>query len=72
MKMEIKNKKVGVAILIPEKIDFKMMAIAETKKDPATLPLGYLSKEIQNTYSKIIRIHVYCSIIYNSQDMEAT
>ena len=34
---------------------------------------GYLPKETKNTNAKIYTPpHVYCSIIYNSQDMEAT
>ena len=32
----------------------------------------YLSEENENTNSKIKYPHVYCSIIYNSQDMETT
>ena len=34
---------------------------------------GYLSEENENTNSKrYMQLHVHCSIIYNSQDMEAT
>ena len=34
---------------------------------------GYLSEEKENANSeRYLHPHVYCSIIYNSQDMEAT
>ena len=36
-------------------------------------PSGYTSDETQNTNSKAyMHLHVHCSIIYNSKDMEAT
>ena len=47
MKMETnKQTKPGVAILIPDKIDFKTKTILrETKKDPAILFLGIYPKK---------------------------
>ena len=62
-----------VAILIPDKIDFKAKAITSVKEGPSNSTSGYLSKVTQNTKSiRHIYLHVYCNIIYNSQDMEAS
>ena len=37
------------------------------------LTYGYFSEENKNTHSKrYIHLYGHCSIIYNSQDMEAT
>ena len=40
---------------------------------PSNYNSGYLSEEIQNPNSKeYVYPYVYCSVIYNSQNMEAT
>ena len=75
MKMETnkQTKKAGVAILIPDKIVFKTKTITRNKEGPSNSTFVYLYKETQITKSKRhVSPYVYCSIIYNSQDMEAT
>ena len=69
--METKEK-AGVAILISDKINSKTETITRDKEEPGNSTYKNLSKETQNTNSKR-HMHpcVYCSIIYNSQDMEA-
>ena len=47
--------------------------LTRDKEKPRNSSCGYLSEETQNTKSKRhIHPYVHCSIIYNSQDMEAT
>ena len=54
------------------------MQIPQKVKKRTTIPssnstLGYLSKENRNTNSKRkMNPYVYCNIVYNRQDMEAT
>ena len=53
------------------------ISIPQKMKNRITIRFGfisvYLSKENKNTNSKRYKhSYVYCSIIYNSQDMEAT
>ena len=68
-----KQKKSGIAVLIPHKIEFKTRAITRNKEGPSNSTSEYLSKETQNTNLKrYIHPHVHCSIIYNRQDMETT
>ena len=60
-----KEKKNWVAILIPDKIDFKTKAITRNTEGPSNFTSGYLFKETQNTESKRhLYPCVYCSIIY--------
>ena len=68
------NKKhAGVAILVPDKIDFKIKAMTRDKERPSNSTSGYLSEETQNTDLKECKHPcVHCSITYNCQDMEAT
>ena len=62
----------GVAILLPDKIDFKTKAILREKEGSHNSTSGYLPKETKNNKSKIyMHLYVYCSIIYNGQVMEA-
>ena len=71
---ENRNKKIAwVAILIPDKIDFKTKAIiTRDGKGPSNSTFGDLFEESQNTRLKRhIQPYVHCSIIYNSQYMEA-
>ena len=52
---------------------FKTKAIIKNKEGPSNFTSGYLSEETQNIKSKRhIYPYVYFSIIYNSQDTEAT
>ena len=70
MKMETKQRKAGVAILTSDKTDFKTKTITRDKEGPSNSTSGYLSKETQNTKLKRhTQPCVYCSIIYNNQDM---
>ena len=65
--------KKNVAILIPDKIDFSVKSIAADKEESNNSTSGYLSEETPNTNSKRHRhLCIHCSIIYNSQGMEAT
>ena len=65
--------KAGVAILIPDKMDSKTKAIVRDKEGPSNSTSGYILKETQNTKSKRhIYPYVHDSVIYNSQEMEAT
>ena len=58
-----------VAILIPDKIDFKTKA----KKKDLAIPLqGIFSKKLKTNLKRHIHPYVHCSIIYNNQDGEAT
>ena len=67
------KQKAGVTILIPDKIDFKIKAITRDKEGPRNSTSRYLSEETQNTNLKrSMHPYVHCSIIYSSQDMEAT
>ena len=56
----------------------KSMEIPQKNKNryiiqPSNSTFGYLSKENENTNSKTyIYPYVHCSVIYNSQDIEAT
>ena len=69
--MKVKRKKLGVAVLIPDKIAFKTKAITRDKEGPNNSTSGYLSEETQNITSKRhTHPYVYCSIIHNSQDVE--
>ena len=53
------QQKAGVAILIPDKTDFKTKSIQESKKDPA---ISLLLEEIQKTKLKRhIHSYVHCS-----------
>ena len=72
MKMET-NRKAGVAILTPDKIHFKNRTVTRDKEGLSNSTSGYLSEEIQNTKLKRhMHPYVHYSIIYNSQDMQAT
>ena len=63
----------GVAILIPHKLDFKTEGITREKEGPSNFISGYLSEETQNTkLKKHMHSYVDCSLIYNSQGLEAT
>ena len=42
MKMETNKQKAGIAILIPDKIDFKIKAITRDKEGPSNPTSGYL------------------------------
>ena len=65
--------KAGVAILISDKINCKTKAITRGKEEPSNSTSGCLSKETQkSSLKRHIHPYVYCSIIYNSQDMETT
>ena len=67
------KRKAGVAILVPDNIDFKTKAIARDKEGPNSSISGYLSEWIQNTTLEgHVHPYVHCSIIYSSQDTEAT
>ena len=45
----------------------------ELPYDPAILLLGiYLKKDKNTNWKRYMHPNVHCSIIYNSQDMEAT
>ena len=58
---------------MPDEIDFKTKTITRDKEGLSYPTSRYLSEESQNTTSKeYVHPHVHCSIIYNSQDMEAT
>ena len=56
------KQKVGVVMLILDKIDFKTKSISTDKEGPSNFTSGYLSEETQNTKSKR-RPLVHCSII---------
>ena len=43
------NKKAGVAILVPDKIDFKTKVISSDKDGPSNPSSGHLPEETQNT-----------------------
>ena len=43
------EKKAGVAILIPDKIDFKTKTITRDKEDPSNSTSGYLSEKNPKT-----------------------
>ena len=67
------KKKAGIAILISDKIDFETKDIKRGQEGPMNFTSLYLSKETQNMKLKrCIHSYVHCSIIYNSQYMEAT
>ena len=67
------EKKTGLTILIAGKIESKTKAITRDKEGSSNFTSGYLSEETQNTTSKgHVNPCVYCSIIYNNQDIEAT
>ena len=58
------NKKAGVAILLPEKTDFKTEDVTGDKEGPSNSNSVYLSEETQNIKSKRhIHPYVYCNII---------
>ena len=71
---ENENKqKVGVTILTSDKINFKPKAVTRDKGGPSNLSSEYLSEETPNTTLKRhVNLYVHCSVIYSSQDMEAT
>ena len=70
---DIHTKNVGVAILTPDKIDFKTTAISTDKEGPRNSSSGNLFKETQNTNAtRHIHPYVHCNIIYKKQDMKAT
>ena len=50
--MKVKRKKLGVAVLIPDKIAFKTKAITRDKEGLNYLTSGYLSVEMQSIISK--------------------
>ena len=61
----------GVAILIPDLIDFKTKIIIRDKEGPCNPTSGYLFEEMQNTTLKRhVNLYVYCSSIYYGQEME--
>ena len=49
MKTNKKKRKAGVAIFIPDKINFKTKAITRDKEGPNNSTSGYLSQKTQNT-----------------------
>ena len=54
-----RKKKAGVAILIPDKIDFKTKAITRDKQE-LSYPAQYLSEKTQNT---TLKQYVNCMLI---------
>ena len=71
--MKMGHGEAGIAILTADKREFKTKAITRGKEGPSNSTCRYLSKETQNTkLKKCIHPYVHCSIIYNTQDMEAT
>ena len=55
------------------KTDFETKGITREKEGPSNYTSGYLFLKTENTKSKRhIHPYVHCSIIYTSQDMEAT
>ena len=52
MKNGNQNKKAWVAILKPDKIDFKTKTITRDREGPGNSTSGYLSPKTQNTKSK--------------------
>ena len=74
METKANNKKIKVVILTPDNIDFKTKVITRDKERSYSSSIsGYFFTENQNTKLKRhIHLYVYCSVIYNSQDIEAT
>ena len=60
-----------VTIVIRDKIDVKTKPLTRDKEEPGNSTSGYLFKETQNIKSKRHMYSYNCSIIYNSQNMEA-
>ena len=48
----METKKAGVALLIPNKVDFKTKPMTRDKEEPSNSISGYLSKETRNTNLK--------------------
>ena len=70
--METDKQTAGVAIRTPDIINLKQDYTTRDKEGPSNSNSGYLSEETQNTKSKRhMHPYAYCSIIYNSPDMEA-
>ena len=71
MKMKVKKNSCSSNTYNPQNRLTK--AITRDKEGPGNSTSGYLSKETQNTKLKRhTHPYVHCSIIYKSQDMEAT
>ena len=67
------NLKIWVAIVISDKNKLQNKVIIRDKEEPSNLTSEYLPEETQNTNLKRhMHPYVHCSIIYNSQDTEAT
>ena len=66
MKKKPKNKTVaGVAILTPDKTEFKMKAITRDKERPSNSTSGYLSEETpDNKLYKDIYTHMFIAALY--------
>nr|KAF6441002.1 hypothetical protein HJG63_012231 [Rousettus aegyptiacus] len=61
------EKQSGVAILTPDKTEFKTKAITIDKEGPSNLISGYLFDENENiTLKGHVHPYVHCGIIYNS------
>ena len=59
-----KQKKTGVAILIPDEIEFKIKPVTREKEGPSNSISGYLSEETQNTKSKRSMHHMFIAALF--------
>ena len=62
-KWKWKNK-AGLAILIPDIIDFKAKTITRDKEGPSNFTSGYLSKETQNTNLKNTCFSIFFAALF--------
>ena len=62
----------GVAILLSDKIDFETKAIKRDREGPSNSTSGIYLKKLKHYFERHTHSYFYCSIIYSSQDMEAT
>ena len=61
------KKRAGVAIIISDKISFKIIGIIRDKKGLRNFTSGYLSKETKNNHShRHVHSYVYCSSQYGN------